>query len=232
MTLSVEDNEDTLASRVKAARKKLGYTQTDVAKAVPMAQASYQQVESGYSKRSVFINEIAKILGVTTEWLLYGEKGDENGDGSNALNKYGKSANSKTINPSLVPVITWSAANTWSKTTCSTEQDVIGTAPRPEKLSDNGFGLRIQTQNMLPEFKIGEVIYVEPQSTFHDIEDGSYLIVSRDGDREVSFKQLVLGASSEDRYLKNLNPDLPSSRIEPLGDYYLVGVVIGKYVEF
>lgn len=222
MSLSTKKEEDTLASRLKAARQKKGYTQIQVAKAVPMAQTSYHQIESGYSKRSVFLNEIAKILGVTQDWLLYGEEGEDGGGAAKAFE----------LKPKFVPILKWSAAHIWTGMASITDQDVIGQTSKPLDFSDSGFALRIETQNMFPDFKLGEIIYVEPQSTCDHLEDGSYLIVKRDSDSEAVFKQLVLGESSEDRYLRNLNPDLPSPRIVPFTDYHVVGVVVGKYVDY
>lgn len=66
---------NTLPDRLKFAREKLGLSQQQVADAVGMKQPSYFQLEAGKSKRSKFINDIARILQTDVDWLIDG-KGD------------------------------------------------------------------------------------------------------------------------------------------------------------
>lgn len=63
----------TLPDRLKFARERLDLSQQQVADAVGMKQPSYYQLEAGKSKRSRFINDIAKVLKCDVDWLLTGE---------------------------------------------------------------------------------------------------------------------------------------------------------------
>ena len=62
----------TLPERLIYARTRLDMSQGEVAKAVGMKQPSYGQIESGETKKSKFIYDIAKILKVSPEWLIDG----------------------------------------------------------------------------------------------------------------------------------------------------------------
>lgn len=64
---------DTLPERLKYARELLDLSQQEVADAVGMKQPSYYQLESGKTKRSRYIHDIAKVLKVDVDWLLSGK---------------------------------------------------------------------------------------------------------------------------------------------------------------
>lgn len=64
---------NTLPDRLKFARERLELSQQEVAEAVGMKQPSYYQLESGKSKRSRFISDIARVLKTDVDWLMYGE---------------------------------------------------------------------------------------------------------------------------------------------------------------
>lgn len=62
----------TLAERVKLARDRLNLSQQDVADATGMSQPSYYKIEKGRTKRTTYINELAKVLEVNVDWLANG----------------------------------------------------------------------------------------------------------------------------------------------------------------
>lgn len=64
---------NTLPERLKYAREQLNMSQSEVAEAVGMKQPSYYQLESGKTQRSRYINEIANVLKVDVDWLIYGK---------------------------------------------------------------------------------------------------------------------------------------------------------------
>ena len=240
---------NTLSDRLRFAREQLSMSQQQVADAVGMKQPSYYQLEAGKSKRSRFISDIAKVLETNVDWLMYGEGDDkpkpsrddlmrkirdiENRDtaNDNAIPK-GTTSIRMSSESSMVPILSWVAAGSWSSVDAVTFEDAIGEAPRPANLSKFGFALRVQGQSMMPEFKPSEIIYVEPQTGFFALKDSDLVIVQCNDDKEATFKQLILGETSDDMYLKPLNPDWPEQRMMPMGECNLVGKVVGKYVEY
>ena len=61
-----------MKSKLKNAREKAGLTQKQVAEAVGIAEAQYQRYEYGTTPLAPVACKIAKVLGVTVEYL-YGE---------------------------------------------------------------------------------------------------------------------------------------------------------------
>lgn len=131
-----------------------------------------------------------------------------------------------------VPILSWVAAGSWSNVESVTLDDAIGQAPKPMRLSKFGFALRVRGRSMLPEFKPDDIIYVEPMACLLNLKDGDLVVVQCNDDTEATFKQLVLGETSDDMYLKPLNPDWHEQKMLPVGDCRLVGKVTGKYVEY
>lgn len=131
-----------------------------------------------------------------------------------------------------VPVISWVAAGSWTEINPTTLDDVIEYLPRPRHLSHKGFALIIKGRSMWPEFKPNEIIFVEPMYDVFSLKDGDLVVVSCNDDSEATFKQLVIGETSDDIYLKPLNPEWPEQRLQPMGECRLVGKVIGKYVGY
>ena len=68
-----------LGQRLKEARKKADLTQSALATAVGISQSTYQELETGKSKKSAHLTEIADILKVDPHWLATG-KGAPNPD--------------------------------------------------------------------------------------------------------------------------------------------------------
>lgn len=80
-----------LASRLRATRLDRGLSQADVAKAVGMSQPSYHSLEKGFTSRSVYLTEIAKVLRVDSYWLLTGKTAsDVDAEVTNLLEKSSK----------------------------------------------------------------------------------------------------------------------------------------------
>ncbi len=60
--------------RMKIARKKLGYTQTEVADMLGYTQPTYCALESGKHKlNDRHIKNFCRTLGIDTQWLISGE---------------------------------------------------------------------------------------------------------------------------------------------------------------
>ncbi len=63
----------TLGERLKLARENKSLSQQEVANRAGMSQPTYYKIESGKTKRTTYIHELAQVLGVTPKWLTTGE---------------------------------------------------------------------------------------------------------------------------------------------------------------
>lgn len=131
-----------------------------------------------------------------------------------------------------VPVISWVAAGSFSDVMPVTVDDAIDWIPRPQHLSKRAFGLIIQGRSMWPEFKPDEIIYVEPEISPWDLKDGDLVVIHCNDDKQATFKQLIIGDSPEEMYLKPLNPDWPDQKIVPMSECMLVGIVDSKVTRY
>jgi len=65
-----------IARRIKSARNEAGLSQPEMAEALGVISRTYQNYESVSAPRTpwALMNDIARITGKTTEWLIHGEK--------------------------------------------------------------------------------------------------------------------------------------------------------------
>ncbi|ALT07523.1 XRE family transcriptional regulator [Moraxella bovoculi] len=63
----------TLGERLKLARENKKLSQQEVAARAGISQPTYYKIESGKTKRTTYLHELAKVLGVTPEWLATDE---------------------------------------------------------------------------------------------------------------------------------------------------------------
>lgn len=239
-----------LKDRLKKARKYAGLTQKEIESRIKgLKQSSYSELERGESKSSTKLIELATLFQVDPVWLATGDgemltkpspsdlmqkiKEIENGGARDS-----SIAPKGTVNAPMadvsdeVPILSWVAAGSWSNVEAVTFDDAIGKVSRPKNLSKNGFALIVRGESMLPKFDPDDIIYVEPQTGFFALKNNDLVIVQCNDDTEATFKQLVLGETSEDMYLRPLNPNWHEQRMMPMGDCNLVGKVVGKYVEY
>jgi len=195
------------------------------------------------------IEFLAKFLGVNFNWLAAGQgekrtkpnpselmqriRDIENGGARDSSTAPTGTVNATMVESSdKVPVLSWVAAGSWSNVDSVCFDDAIGEVSRPSNLSKNGFALIVRGESMLPKFDPDDIIYVEPETGLFALKNNDLVIVQCNHDTEATFKQLVLGETSEDMYLRPLNPNWHEQKMLPMGECNLVGKVVGKYVEY
>ncbi len=70
---AVFNGENTLAERLKFARKQAGLTQTQLSESLSISQGSLSDLESGRNKSTTNLVKIANILNVNPTWLATGQ---------------------------------------------------------------------------------------------------------------------------------------------------------------
>lgn len=238
----------TLAERLKKARKHAKLSQTAVAEKINISQPSYSALERGESRTTSKIIELANLFDVNAEWLDSG-KGEMLDTPANRMEftppiwfdafadrlKQIKQENVVSIASVLntykpTPVISWVQAGSWSEVEPAMLENAMDFLPRPIGLSDFGFALKVVGESMLPEFRPDDYIYVEPNVTPFELKNRDLVVVQQDN--KATFKQLVIGETPEDMYLKPLNPNWHEQKMTPMGEWVLVGKVVGKYVKY
>lgn len=189
------------------------------------------QTITNWSKRGVSKKgalSIAREFGFSLDWVLTGEKEE-------ILDRYMKVISCESDPQNLeqypkkfiTPVLDWDVTGEWR------EDLVPEYAVKPFVLSEKGFALRVQGQSMSPIFNPRDLIYVETDVQIADLKDSDYVVVKSLDGGDAILRQIVIGESFEDRYLKALNSSFTDQGVVTLeGKYELIGKVIGKYLEF
>lgn len=219
-----------------------GKTPTEIAEAINTKPQNVNNWSNrGISKTGAM--EIAKAFNLSVDWILT-EQGEITAKPTlDELRQKIKAIENKPTgeleasnflsmrNP--VPVISWVAAGSWSSAEAIEWLDEdTEWLPRPTNLSAQGFCLKVRGVSMMPEFKPEDVIFVEPNSDVSELKNGDLVVVREHGNQEATFKQLVLGDTSHDLYLKPLNPEWHEQKMTPKSEWELVGKVVGKWVRY
>lgn len=198
-----------IGKRVKERRKELDLTQVKLSEMIGIAQQSLQRIEDGTTKTTKKINELAKALQCTPEFLQFGVT-------ENINNNVSPGPDIK----STVPLISWVQAGAWSEINeireCDAERFMC-----PVNASGKTFALRVQGVSMEPKFYEGDLIFVDPEA---ECIHGSYVVARLDDDNHATFKQLII--ESGHKFLKAANPNWPEQLIPINGNCTLVGKII------
>lgn len=116
-----------------------------------------------------------------------------------------------------VPLISWvragDPADTFDPYAAGIAEEWVETTVQ---VRAHTYALRVEGDSMAPLFPPGSILVVEPD--MHPI--AGHYVIARNGDGEVTFKQLVKDGG--DWYLKPLNERYP---LKPLGSTTIIGVV-------
>lgn len=198
-------NPSTFGERLRKTRKEAGLTQADLAKAAGTSQNGISSAEKRGSDSSRNAAELAKALGVNTDWLLNGAGPMRPDPGA--------------LNTRKIPLISWVTAGNWGEVidnfSPGDAEEWISTV---SNVGANSFALHVEGDSMEPLIPHGSIVIVDP-----DIRETnrSIVIVRQDHDSEATCKRLIIDGS--ERYLKPENPQYRAMDLRD--DAVVVGVV-------
>lgn len=211
---------ETLGTRLKNLRKSKKLTQQQIADAIGVSKTSviYWEKDENLPKHDSLM-ALAQILGVTSNYLLYGKEDDSLDRNVTAP---------FPISGRLVPVISWVQAGTWTAAdSVPLDTQFKEWLPPNPKCGKNGYGLIVVGESMSPDFRPSDKIYVNPDFQISDLKTGDLVIVACDGETEATFKKLIV--ESNGMYLEPLNPKWHEKIILLREGCKLVGKVVGLY---
>ncbi|MGM7385823.1 LexA family protein, partial [Acinetobacter baumannii] len=211
---------ETLGTRLKNLRKSKKLTQQQIADAIGVSKTSviYWEKDENLPKHDSLM-ALAQILGVTSNYLLYGKEDDSLDRNVTAP---------FPISGRLVPVISWVQAGTWTAAdSVPLDTQFKEWLPPNPKCGRNGYGLIVVGESMSPDFRPGDKIYVNPDFQITDLKTGDLVIVACIDETEATFKKLIV--ESNGMYLEPLNPKWHERIIELHEGCKLVGKVVGLY---
>jgi len=206
---------ETLGTRLKALRQKRKLSQARLASMAGVSQGTIGNIESDVRGYGESIVDIAKALETTPAYLRL-ETDVEHAGGSNVI--------PADIGVHRIPLINYVQAGNWSEIADGfhagehllTDLD----------LSDRAFALEIKGDSMLPEFRPGDRVIIDPAIP----PSPGCFVVAKNGGDEATFKKYRLrgiGDSGEEIIeLVPLNPDFAPMRSDKIPFK-----IIGKMVE-
>lgn len=211
---------ESLAARLKSARKAAGITQEQLAKLSGIAQSDISKIERGSTLNPAGLVELAIALKVDPFWLKTGE-----GLPSSSLEN-----TTSVTNRGSVPLISWVAAGNFREIHDMFEP---GEAEEWVEVSEtqfgkNSFALRVSGDSMTSpypgelSFPDGCILIVDPSRAS---SAGDFVIAKDVMTQQATFKKLAHDGGRW--FLKPLNPAYPTIEID---DPDLR--VVGRVVEF
>ncbi|MCU9528663.1 SOS-response transcriptional repressor LexA [Pseudomonas sp. TE6288] len=214
-----------IGNRIAKRMHELGLSGGELARRSGVPQPTIHRILSGtsVSPRQENVERIAKVLGVTTEWLWKGESGNPVPVAPHTNVEPGPHVRG------FVPLISWVQAGAWCEMQEPLEMhEAEAWLPCAVSHSSSTFALRVRGLSMFNpherrSFREGDIIFVDPAKEY---ENGSLVIAKLADSREATFKQLVI--EGDRQFLKPLNPSWPDPIIELPPDAAICGVVVSK----
>ncbi len=179
---------ETINDRISARRRAQKMSQNELAKRIGITRVSISKWESGLNQpKGRYLNDLAAALGVTVDWLLTGSGGSPESSADQPIPGYHNVEPAVIPQGTRVPVLSYVQAGHWHEM-CEQATAFDGNVEYVTAGVDVGpcgFGLWLRGNSMLPLFKEGDLIIVDPDEA---PQPGDY-VVAKNGSNEATFKK-------------------------------------------
>ncbi|RZG71834.1 LexA family transcriptional regulator [Acinetobacter sp. WCHAc060025] len=206
-----------LHARIKQKLEEKNLRAADLARATKKSPVSAKKWLDGVSVPTAEnLKVIARFLGVTDDWLLFGGKNEKKFDN-----------NVMPITSKLIPVLSWVQAGSMTSVESIDPLEIAEWLPPLSVDDPDGcFYLKVVGISNYPTYMEGDCILVNPKFQVCDLLSGDLIVVRNNTD--ATFKKFVI-ESDERRYLQALNPNFHPNIIEFEEGMELVGLVIDAF---
>ncbi|MFM5520408.1 MULTISPECIES: LexA family protein [Aeromonas] len=191
------------SERIRELRKKHGLTQQKLGELIGVKKSSISQWENDeHSPSGDNLAQLSKVFGVSAHWLATGKGSPELSNVEPAVIPQGN----------RVPILSYVQAGNWREM-CEQATAFDGNVEYVSaggEIGPYGFGLWLRGDSMLPQFKEGDLIIVDPDES---PQPGDY-VVAKNGSDEATFKKYrprgIDESGQEVFELVPLNDDYPT----------------------
>ncbi|MCF5912030.1 LexA family protein [Aeromonas veronii] len=166
------------SERIRELRKKHGLTQQKLGELIGVKKSSISQWENDeHSPSGDNLAQLSKVFGVSAHWLATGKGSPELSNVEPAVIPQGN----------RVPILSYVQAGNWREM-CEQATAFDGNVEYVSaggEIGPYGFGLWLRSDSMLPQFKEGDLIIVDPDES---PQPGDY-VVAKNGSDEATFKK-------------------------------------------
>ncbi|HDZ8896386.1 TPA: helix-turn-helix domain-containing protein [Aeromonas dhakensis] len=178
----------TINDRITASRQAQKMSKAELARRVGISHASVSKWESGLNQpKGRYLNDLAAALGVTVDWLLTGDGDVPGSSGEQQIPGYHNVELAVIPQGKRIPVISYVQAGNWREMCeqATTFDGNVEYVTASVDIGPCGFGLWLRGDSMLPQFKEGDLIIVDPDEA---PQPGDY-VVAKNGSNEATFKK-------------------------------------------
>ncbi|MFQ2071148.1 LexA family protein [Aeromonas veronii] len=191
------------SERIKELRKKHGLTQQKLGELIGVKKSSISQWENDeHSPSGDNLAQLSKVFGVSAHWLSTGKGSPELSNVEPAVIPQGN----------RVPILSYVQAGNWREMCeqATTFDGNVEFVSASGEIGPYGFGLWLRGDSMVPLFKEGDLIIVDPDES---PQPGDY-VVAKNGSDEATFKKYrprgIDESGQEVFELVPLNDDYPT----------------------
>lgn len=191
------------SERIRELRKKHGLTQQKLGELIGVKKSSISQWENDeHSPSGDNLAQLSKVFGVSAHWLATGKGSPELSNVEPAVIPQGN----------RVPILSYVQAGNWREMCeqATTFDGNVEYVSAGGEIGPYGFGLWLRGDSMLPQFKEGDLIIVDPDES---PQPGDY-VVAKNGSDEATFKKYrprgIDESGQEVFELVPLNDDYPT----------------------
>ncbi|MDQ6988489.1 MAG: XRE family transcriptional regulator [Mariprofundaceae bacterium] len=222
-----------ISQRLKEAMD--GMSQYALAKESGIRQPTINRILGGNAPKFGTLEKIAAVLDVSALWLQNG-KGNMRqvittlsaADAADANVVPVTDKHGNLMKMRYLPVVSWVQAGEWGEAVDSYEPyDAEKWIAIVGNVGEHAFALKIEGDSMLPEFREGEYVAVDPA---REVKNGSFVIAKLKDTNEATFKQFRLDTGRT--YLKPLNSAYPIIDVTDNEQFHVCGVVIQKVMQY
>ncbi|WFF39264.1 XRE family transcriptional regulator [Moraxella nasibovis] len=198
-----------LSDRLKSARKAKKFSQAEVAERIDgLSQSAYSQLESGKSKTTTKMIELARLFGVNADWLATGQGEMSTKPSIDDLRQkmneiQGRENGVEHANPvKMLPIINEVQAGHFTEI-----GDDVFDEYEPAHHKDGDYWLRVKGDSMTPDFNQGDLILIGRNRV---AVTGNYVVALVADDPKATFK----------KYRECFDGDKPYHQLIALNEFY------------
>lgn len=204
------------SDRIRNKRKEMKLTQQKLGDLVGVSKTTVSQWEKGdYSPNGENLSSLARVLGVSIQWILDG-KGDDSFENVKPV----------SLGARQIPVLSYVQAGLLTELQEISQPDgELEYVQADEDLGEGAFAMRINGDSMQPDFSEGDLVIIDP-----DIEPvpGDF-VAAKNGSDEATFKKYrprgFNPSGAEYFELVPLNEDYAPIRSD-MSDVTIIGVMV------
>ncbi|MEL3921992.1 MULTISPECIES: S24 family peptidase [Aeromonas] len=178
----------TISDRIFSRRTALNLSKTALAKTIGVSDVSVGKWESGLNQpKGRYLNDLAAALGVTVDWLLAGGGDTPEPPVEQHIPGYHNVEPAVILPGKRIPILSYVQAGNWREMCeqATTFDGNVEYVSAGGEIGPYGFGLWLRGDSMLPQFKEGDLIIVDPDES---PQPGDY-VVAKNGSDEATFKK-------------------------------------------